>query len=150
MNKNFKISPFEGQPLLPFCIVLIIIFGSLGIFLHGILSIIMWVLVVPFAFFLFSMITVRLSHKWAKVHYPVMIRYSRMAGMAMGLYPNKRADERVDIALALLLQSLYPNMSADEAQKMYEQMMEKGDVFHDKNMLTKAIERKAPNKNREE
>jgi len=96
------------------------------------------------------MLYLRLSHKWAGVHYPVMVRYSRMVGMAMGLYPNKEVDERVDIALTFLLHSLYPNLSDEAIKKLFQEITDKDNVFLDKEIIVKVLERKTPNKSHEE
>lgn len=60
--------------------------------------------------------------KWAKIHYGLYRLYSSCAGYTAGTYPNNTTEERVLIALLLLLTKIYPNMTQDDAVDALEEI----------------------------
>lgn len=140
----------EGQPLLPFAIIFVLVFGGLGIITNGFLSILMWIFVVPFALLLISMFYMRFNSKWARVHYPLMIRYARAMGFQAGANADLPLTEKVERGLGMVILGLYPNATEAETEEVLNKIGQKHNVFTDKEMIVKAFKSKNSGKSHEE
>lgn len=147
---DIKISPLEGTPALTFSVILSIVFVFLAMITDGFLTVLMWILSAPFLFMTFATLYGRLSKKWGRIHYPLMVRYASYAGMQMGATPDAPSNERTDRALAMLLVSVYPKATEHEIQELYSKIAEKDNVMGDKEMLMKTFRHVGVNKSHEE
>lgn len=141
---NIKINPLENQPMFYIALILLFIFITIAVFLNNFLSIIFWMLSVFIGFIIISILYMRLSAKWRRVHYPLMIRHARAMGYAQGQHKHLAIDEKMDLALLSLLQSVYLNISPEYLQSHYRDLLDELPKFMDYEMMSIVLKRKLP------
>ncbi len=110
MNE-IKINPLEGNPSLKGGVVAFLLL-LVGIALtSGFLKVVLIMFFVLVSLFLVGVLYGRLSSKWRRLHYPLMVRYAKSAGMVQGIYEKQGKDFNVDEALSELLLSVFPQTS---------------------------------------
>ncbi|MBU4274959.1 hypothetical protein KKE19_04075 [Patescibacteria group bacterium] len=139
---KIKINSFERYPILYTCLVLLCLFITLAVLLNGFLSIMFWIVTVIVGFFTFSIMYVRLSTKWRRIHYPLMVRYASALGFAQGQDESITIDEKMDFALLFLLQSVYPTISPDILKSYYSSLLEEFPLFMGYEMLCIVLKKK--------
>jgi len=108
---KIQISPLEGNYFLTTSVPALLIFLVLALISKGFLSAFFWILTFIIGLFTFANIYGRLSSKWRRLHYPLMVRYAKAAGFIHGVCKKKNKDFDVDLALRALLLSVFPKMS---------------------------------------
>lgn len=143
---EIKINPLESQPMLYIALILLLIFITIAVFLNNLLSIIFWMLSVFIGFIIISILYMRLSAKWRRVHFPLMIRYARamVYVQVQGQYEHLAIDKKIDLALLSLLQSVFPNISSEHLQSHYGDLLDELPKFMDHEMMSMVLERKLP------
>lgn len=107
---EIQVSPLEGNPFLKMSSLVLLVFLVLALLSKGFLSVFFWILTAIIGFFIFGNLYGRLSSKWRRLHYPLMVRYAKSAGFVQGIYEKQGKDFDVDAALHGLLLSVFPQM----------------------------------------
>ncbi len=139
MSSEIKVSPLEGTPALTYSIVLSVILIFFAVVTSSFLSVVLWILTIFPLFMVLAVLYGRLSTKWGRLHYPIMVRYAHFAGEQAGLHPEKPSIARTDDALVKMLASLYPKHSSEELRDVYEEIRTKENVFIDNDVLLKTL-----------
>jgi len=147
---KIRINPLERYPILYMCLVLLCLFIILAVLFNGFLSIVFWIFTAIVGFFTFSIMYVRLSTKWRRIHYPLMVRYSSALGFAQGQNESLTIDEKMDFALLFLLQTVYSTISPNILKSYYHSLLEELPVFMDSEMLSIIIKKKLPSASTED
>lgn len=147
---KIRINPLERYPILYMCILFFCLFITLAILLNGFLSIVFWIFTIIIGFFTFSIMYVRLSTKWRRIHYPLMVRYASALGYAQGQNESLTIDEKMDFALLFLLQSIYTTISPNILKSYYHSLLEGLPLFMDSEMLRIVLKNKLPSASTED
>jgi hypothetical protein len=140
------INPFDGQGFILIFAVLQCLFCLGAMITHGIIMIILWVLFGIITIFLVQTYILRLFPKWRSIHYPLMIRYARVA--AKETVESEAEHRQYDFlkATQLLMQTVYQRDEEKSKQlilKAYERMKN----FSDRELLEKYCYKKNPSVN---
>lgn len=144
-----QISPFEGQPLLRFFIIVEIILVFLMIYFSGFIKIIAIILSIPVILFILSIIYMRLSSKWRGIHYPLSVIYARTLGYAQS-QENLSIEDKMDIALLNVLNNLYPDIKKEDLTEYYEAIISQLPDFMNELMIKDIFKKNASNITEEE
>ncbi|MFZ3122914.1 MAG: hypothetical protein WA104_06120 [Thermodesulfovibrionales bacterium] len=132
-----SVDPFEGMhDLLPIFIIQVLSFG-IALITNGILSIVFWVIFALVTIYEVGRYYVRLASPWRRIHFPLMVRYSSIAGYQMGTAERTGKEFSIKDVLHTLVKSAYPYMEDYQADSLIKSAQEKMYNFSDKEALKK-------------
>lgn len=137
-----NIDPFEGMADLLFILIFQLAFFSLALLTSGILSIIFWVLFGLVTLFEAGRYYQRLSSPWRRLHFPLMVHYSAIAGYQVGVTKSTGKEFNIEQALYSLIKAAYRYMEDDEVNLLIESAEKKMTNFSDRKALSKLFQRK--------
>lgn len=130
-----NVDPFEGMyDLLPIFIIQVLSFG-IALITNGILSIVFWVIFAIVTIYEVGRYYVRLAQPWRRLHFPLMIRYSSIAGYQMGAAESTGNEFSIKQVLRSLVKTAYPYMEDDEVSSLIDSAEKKMINFSDREVL---------------
>ena len=139
-----NIDPFEGMADLLFILIFKLILFGVALLTSGIVSIIFWVLFGFVTLFEVGRYYQRLSSPWRKLHFPLMVHYSAIAGYLVGAAKSAGKEFNIKQALHSLIKAAYRYMEDDEINLLIESAEKKINNFSDREALNKLFQRSHP------
>ena len=140
------IDPMEGMHDFSFLGCLIYICFALGMITKSWISLIAWILLAIFLFFLIMRLWYRLHPAWKRIYLPLMYRYASLAGKYMGIAENKgEEDFKIQDALFELVQTIYVDMDEQDQNNIIDLAKKKMLKFTDRENLFNYIIQRNPN-----
>lgn len=125
------IDPFETMPEIGAAIIVQLVALGGALLLPGVLAILLWVVYILATAFLAWRFAFRLRSPWARIHYPLMLRYSALAGVEAAAAATYGRDYSMNNVLLPLLRSLYPDREDHELQDVISSAERKLTDFSD-------------------
>ncbi len=135
------VDPLEGMGDLLVVLILQAPLLLAGAFARGAVSIVSWVLFALVTLFVIGRYAFRLSSPWRRLHYPMMFRYSGLAGQEMGLAQAENREFDVSAALRNLVKSVFPTWPDDEVDAFIESAKERMVAFKDREAIVSFLSR---------
>ena len=143
-SSRANIDPFEGMGDLVFILIFQLVFFGLALLTSGFLSIVFWVLFALVAFFEAGRFYHRLSSPWRRLHFPLMVHYSAIAGHQMGAADSTDKEFNIEQALYSLVKTAYHYMDDGEVHSLIESAKKKMTGFTDRRALKGLFQKNSP------
>ncbi len=138
INGATGISPFEGMSTgLGYIIQRIAL--ATAYLTTGIISICPWVVFALAAFYAVIRYSFRLYPRWARLHYPLMFRWTRFAAQASVRHLNSGQPVDFGPELCEFAQSIYPQHGPENAQQMIEDADAARSNFADEDLMRRLL-----------
>lgn len=142
--ENAYVDPLEGMGDILLVFILQAPFLLVASFTSGVISIVAWGLFILVSLFFMGRYFYRLSSPWRRLHFPLMYRYSGLAGQEMGLAQVENREFDVRAALRNLVKSVYPNWQDDEADALVNSARERMVAFKDREAFVSFLKSRNP------
>lgn len=117
-GQSANVDPFEYIPETYHPILFQFVAFGIALLTAGIISIFAWVAYILITGYFVMRFAFRLQSDWGKLHYPLMLRYSELAGKEAATAKFENSDSSIDNLLLPLVRGVYPNWSIEELQEL--------------------------------
>lgn len=142
MPKIQYIGPLEGNPMIRFLGIVTGLLILVAWLVSGFLSGLLWIIAFVFGLFLFSTLFYRLRYKWGHLHYPMMVRYAKAAGLTVGAKERgENLGSTIDFATTIMVKSVFSNISDEDLKEVLDQIKGLKRKLYSKEYLTKLFKK---------
>lgn len=116
----------------------------LALITSGVLSVVVWALLIFALIYELLRVRTRTSEHWRKLHFPILIRFAKIVGYHVGF--AKSRDEKAKFGDMILdfLNGLLPDWTDEDIDSLIEQAEESIEQFSDKEPLLEFLEQTHP------
>ncbi len=140
-----KINPLGHSPLLMPMIIILVICVATSLSADGPLLIISLVVGAIMLLGIAGTLSRRLGKKWARVHYPFLVKYAHEIGHLRGTYPGVNLDDQVEAALRAVLGKISPRATESQLFQFWAtQTVTRENAFLDQSDMQASLQKFAP------
>jgi hypothetical protein len=129
------IDPFENMPEAAIPTIIELIAFGVALLTNGCISVVAWAIFAIATSFLLMRYWFRIQSGWARLHYPLMLRYSALAGEEAAKAKLNDRKYSLGTVLSRLVKSGYPSWSQEEVNTLIDTAREKLVNFTDREEL---------------
>lgn len=140
LNQKINIDPLEG--MFDLTIPITLQYMSLGIALSfsSTYSVISWILFGLSSFWIIGRLWIRLYHKWSRLYYSIMMRFSSFSGVELANQERENGNYNIQRVLINLTEDIYPYMDEDDISLILNTAQSRYSNYTDREELNKMIE----------
>src|SRR3990172_1490355 len=143
-GKAALVDPFENMPDAQWSFLLVLLTFPLALLTFGAVSIMLWVIAAGALAFAAYRYAFRLQSPWATLHYPLILRFSALAGEEAARSGLTTTPFDTDRVLARLVQSAYPSWPPGEVAALVAIAKGKKHAFTDRGAIEMSLQARNP------